>query len=221
MATSIGVTEKDFRNGAILATIAHAVWIARDPTLAVAQGWDGRNYLLNDHAGTIGTVTFGEDGLVGVFFDAKSPRSPFVSGKPYSIDPLVAGMPPALRKLAEEEALQYMIQEHEGADVPIITAAVWSERGEVVAAEPWDEVRENGGHVVRFQCMDADGALAEWGSDMSLSPEQLALARTLYERKLALGDARYTMSEEEKRILGATAGEAEARERLAAVGIDF
>ena len=221
MAQSIGVTPQDLRRGAILATIAHAIWVARDPTLAAAQGWDGRNYLLNDHAGTIGTITFADDGLVGVFFDAKSPRSPFVSGKPYSIDPMVAGMPAGLLELAEKEALQYMIQEYEGADLPIITAAIWSAADDVVAADPWAEVRENGGHVVRFQCMDTDRALAEWGADMSLSPEQIELARTLYQHKLELGDARYTLSDEEKRILAPGAGEAESRELLAAVGIDF
>jgi hypothetical protein len=45
--------------GSLLASIAHAVFVARAPFLAYSQSWDGRNYSLQDSTGSYGTTAFG------------------------------------------------------------------------------------------------------------------------------------------------------------------
>lgn len=217
----IGFTQERLRGGAILGTIAHAVWVARQPLLPAAQSWDGQNYLLDNSSGTIATVTFGNRDIFAAFFDAKSQRNPFVSGEGYTIDPYLDSVPVELLSLARSETLEFMIQEYNGADMPIITASFWSVGHNLVAAEPWVDVRENGGHILRIQLMDDENALAEWRKELQLSAQQIDLVRTLYERKRVNPDVRFTLADTEKRVLAPERGEVECREIFASIGIDF
>jgi hypothetical protein len=219
----LGFTQDRLRHGAILGTIAHAIWVARQPLLAAAQSWDGQVYLLNDSSGTLGTISFAESQLVGVFFDSHSERSPFSTGEPYALDDYLRQMPAPLAKLAHDETLRYMLQEHEGKDVPIITAALWSEGEQLVSHEAWASVRDNGGHIIRIQLMDTEDALGAWRDDMELSAAEVDLARALYERRMShpWPGSRISLSPAENLLLGAGSGVAESRELLASVGIDF
>src|SRR6266567_6201837 len=65
--------------GAVLSTIAHAVWSAPDGDPIEFVRWYGDLYLVNDWEGTLGAVAFagtrGEH-LVGAFNDSHSPRTP-------------------------------------------------------------------------------------------------------------------------------------------------
>jgi hypothetical protein len=219
---AIGFAQHRLRHGAILGTISHAVWVARNPLLAAMQSWDGRNYLLNNMSGTTGAITFEASNLVAVFFDAKSPRSPFLSGEPYNIDYCLEGMPTGLLEVAKSEALQYMLQEYEGKPIPIITAAIWSVGETLAAIEPWENVRENGGHIIRIQLeFDDEPALAEWKNDLSLSDSQVELVRAIYRRKLSSGRHRMALSPAEVVTLAPAGGESRCRDILGSIGIDF
>jgi len=216
---NLGFNPKQLRKGAIMGTIAHAIWVADDPLVAALQAWDGPHYLLNDVSGTIATITFGESGVIGVFFDAKSARNPIASSGPYSTDRYLEGMPDDLMLLAKKHTLQFMLQEYQGKEVPVVTAALWSKEGELVAVEPWEDVLENGGHIIRLQLKDDETALGEWQDNYALSGEQVGLLRSLFQRKLDSGDARLRLADAEKRLL-AGAGAEQSKDIFASIGID-
>jgi len=81
--------------------------------------------------GTWGTITFGDGRTVGVFRDEHSPRSPLGSQQPYDLAPFFAEAPAEIRVLAQDQALSYVLEEHEGIVQPIITAALWGEGGAI------------------------------------------------------------------------------------------
>jgi PIN domain nuclease of toxin-antitoxin system len=60
--------------GALLTTIAHAMWVTQYPELAYEVSWDGLFYSRQNTQGTYGTIAFVKNGLVGVFRDDRSPR---------------------------------------------------------------------------------------------------------------------------------------------------
>lgn len=175
----------DLWRGCVLSTIVHAVWLVRHPELAHEQSWDGLNYNVQDTMGSLGTVTFGTEGTVGAFFDSHSPRSPFRTGARRESSELLARMPAPLRALADGETLQYLLQEFDGEVQPIITAAFWTEADDLVAAEPWEDVLTNGGHLIQTQLLEPAAALKEWQKHYSLSPGQGELIWSLFSRKMA------------------------------------
>src|SRR5262245_39756267 len=73
------------QDGAILASLAHACFIVAKPVLSNEQYWAGRNYCVEDSAGSFGTVTFDSDKVVGAFFSAGSERNPFKSDQDYDL----------------------------------------------------------------------------------------------------------------------------------------
>src|SRR5687767_1449256 len=116
--------------GAILGTIAHAIWVAAGASLTVLQQWDGSNYNLNDVSGARGTVTFTPERLVAAFRDEHSlsrAAPPLQGTGQYAAEYYFAGAPEAAVALARAEALQYLFDTYQGVDQPVVTAAFWSE----------------------------------------------------------------------------------------------
>lgn len=199
----MAVRENDFpeaarlRPGAILASIVHAIMIAQVPEMAHEMSWDGEVYNLQDSMGSRGTVAFSEKGLVGVFFDKDSPRNPFLPGVENDFQAYFEGVPDELYSLAFDDALQYILDEYEGRDLPVITAAFWSAGERLAAVEPWPEVYKNGAHMVRIQLMETDEALAEWQREWEMPPHLVALAKSIYERKMKSAGETLTLPPED------------------------
>jgi hypothetical protein len=213
--------------GAILGAIVHAIAVTQYPEISNEQSWDGDNYNVQDSMGSRGTISFSGDDLVGVFFDDDSPRNPFNSEDDgdYDLEVFLEGMPDGLRQLARERALQYVLQDYEGAAQPIITAAFWSRGERLAAAEPWQEVFDNGAHLVRIQLMETEEAFDEWQEQYELSDEQMALARSVFERKMADPTAPLKLEGRELELLTSWAeseeGMKECRESFGEIGISL
>jgi hypothetical protein len=212
--------------GVVLGTIAHAIWVAPDATYAYSQGWDGPNYLLKDGSGDVGAITFTPEHVVAAFFDLHSDRSPHRAssrlpfGSPYHADDYFATAPDAVRRIAREETLQYLLDDCDGTVQPTITAACWSEGATLTAREPWAAVRAHAGNLIAIQTMPPEAAIAAWTENYEFNDDQIALLRGLFARRMA-ADRPIAVAEEERRVLtgDGEAGLAESRELLAAVGI--
>ena len=210
--------------GAVLGTIAHAIWVAGGASLAVLQQWDGFNYSLNDVSGARGTVTFTLERVVAAFRDEHSlsrAAPPLRGTGRYAAEYYFAGAPEAAVALAREEALQYLFDTYRGVDQPVVTAAFWSEGATLRAIEPWPAVVEHGAHLLRIQLLAPDEAVSAWEEEYELSTAHVALLRTLYERRMATPDGIVAMTSQECQALAAAGedGIEESRALLAAVGI--
>lgn len=214
-------TTSQLWEGCILATIAHAIFIAQHPELGHEQSWDGLNYNIQDSQGALGTITFGDEGTVGAFFDSHSSRNPFAAGVAADLDERFAGMPSALRALAERETLQYLLQDFDGNNVSLVTAAFWSEKTRLVAAEPWPDVISNGAHLIQFQLRPVDEAIVAWQSHYGFNATEVELLRSVYERKISTGKERVVLTDTEKEILrkGDSQGLRLSRDLLAGISI--
>lgn len=221
MPYSSDQTTSQLWEGCILATVAHAIFIAQHPELAHEQSWDGLNYNIQDSQGALGTITFGDGGTVGAFFDSHSSRNPFTSGCAADLDERFAGMPSALRALAEREALQYLLQDFQGNNVSLVTAAFWSEKTRLVAAEPWPDVISHGAHLIQVQLCPLHEAIVAWQSHYGFNATKLKLLRFVCERKMSAGKKPVALTDSEKEILreGGSQGLQLSRDLLAGVSI--
>ena len=190
----------ELRKGCVLATIAHAIFTVRSPELANEQSWDGPNYSVQDSQGALGTVTFDARVTVGAFFDAHSERNPLASGAHYDLATFLAEMPTDVRSIADEETLQYLLQEYEGATVAVITSVFWSDQDGLITPEPWEDAFANGAHLIRTQLLPPDEAIEAWRSHYELSPGQVDLLGSLFARRTA-SEVAVVMTDEDKAAL--------------------
>src|SRR5215469_7598692 len=111
--------------GAILASIAHAIFVARAPIMSHTQSWDRRNYNVQNGEGSRGTIAFAKNNeeFVGVFYLEQSKRNPLHFSSPEKFDPMqfLRGLPAALEPVARQ-ALRYVVQNVRGTKMPVITA---------------------------------------------------------------------------------------------------
>jgi hypothetical protein len=217
----LGASPTDLWRGCVLSTIAHAIFIAHRPELANEQSWDDVNYNIQDTQGALGTVTFASEGVVAAFFDSHSSRNPAASNVPYKLSARLEEMPIVMQSVAEREAFQYLIQDLNGDEVPVVTAIFWQDGERLVAAEPWNDVRRHGAHVIENQIQPADIASTAWTSHYDLSPDQTELLRSLYARKLAAVKSPIVLAREEMSELlkRGSEGIEPSRELLAGIAI--
>lgn len=208
-------------SGAILNTIAHAVWIFADPLLSYEKSWDGSNYCVQNSMGARGTVTFSDENVIGVFFDENSPRNPLRSGAEYNLLTFFRGANPELVALAQNEALQYILSEYNGTLTPIITSAFWNEGEFLTAAEPWSEVIFHGAHLIRADTLDTTSAIAELQSAYDFSSSQINFVQSLFDRKMKAPHSNILVDSKEFEILKENGDEGitESCNLLATIGI--
>ena len=124
--------------GAVLATIANALFNAGTEGGAYEHWWDGDTYYLTNSQGSRGAITFiGTRTAVGYLFTSHSPRNPFPQGQPpYDPSPWLTGMPADLQALGEARAQQYILEDYRGRTIPVFTVAFWSEGGRLIEWNP-------------------------------------------------------------------------------------
>ena len=218
--------------GAVLATIANAIFRAVDDSFVGGRTWNGSHYWLNDDQGAFGVVGFRDSmalrdwRIVALLCDSNTDRSGWEPGThPPDWRPRLAGMPADLRAWAERDLLDYMrqvpLEDGSGTLAPLITAAFWSDGDRLAANEPWSEVLKYGAHVLSTELMEFDEAVEELQGDYLLFPDQVELLVSLYERKMADPSTPVVVQREGLEVLFADGdrGLETTRDLLQAIGI--
>ena len=190
----------------MLGAVVHATMQTTCPLIILC--YSGSEYLCNDSSGTYGAATFFKDGVVGTFYDVHSSHK--MDYLMINQESFFSGMPSSHRVVAEQFALQYLLQERHGTILPIATAVFWNEGEELVAAVPWEEMMDNGGHILRMQFMDTEPALIEWQEHYQMTPAQLEFARAVFKRRMGTPGGWIELSRDEAGWLQAEAESAEA-----------
>jgi hypothetical protein len=221
--------------GAILGYLVNSIMTAQSSGFAGVCSWENQNdsitdgtgiYGANDSQGVYGAITFEGKSLVGIFYDTRSKRSPYRCPETYDVNRFFRGMSVYHRSLVERGPLQYFRELVDGTSMPSITAASWDAGAYLTAADPWEVVLAEGARLVRIELMeDLEEALAEWQYEYEMTPEQVAFARSLFQRKMARPAATILLTPAEVEFLRSTAEEPNengitaCREKLAAIGI--
>ncbi len=211
--------------GVILSTIAHAIWVAAYPLLSGEEGWDGPNYWLTNGSGAYATVTFAEQFMVAAFYDLHSTRSPtrLDASEPYDPGTYFASAPIEVWELAQRETLQYLHFDFAPQELPLVTAACWSEGEQMTAGEAWPEVVAHGAHLLDRQFLPAEQAIIAWQEIYQFADDQVRLLGELYWRKLHHSGSLTQLTRDEQYILFAygDAGRDASAAILKAIGIAF
>jgi hypothetical protein len=174
---------------------------------SISSQWNDENYIYNGGDGNYAFVTFRAGHLVATLFDHDSDRTPFHSEGESDAERFFRGLPADYRPLAEW-CLGFIHEDPQGNEVPMVTAAFWDGGEYLVATEPWEQVWEHGGHLLKCQLMEnPEEALPLWHQDFGLSAELIDLARSLFRRKMARPGAAFVLESDEAALLRAVAEE--------------
>ncbi|MFC4812915.1 hypothetical protein [Paenibacillus sp. GCM10023250] len=189
-------TREQLWKGCILASIAHAIMVAHYPEISHEHSWDGINYSVQDSAGTRGTITFHTQYCVAAFRDERSSRISSGDAGKYFLS-----APSNIVELAEEEALQYLLDDINGQSTPLITTAFWSDGEKLYSHDSFPEMLRNGGDILEIQVMDIDSAIKSWVDYYDMNVEQVKLLRSIYEKKISNPNQEMKLSEVEVALI--------------------
>lgn len=210
-------TQDELWQGCILVSIANAIFVADCPELSYEHSWDGFSYSTNNSQGSRGTISFGEN-----FFVAGMRNDHYLSDKVSAIE-YFEGAADAEKKFAEEEALQYLLDDVDGETLSSITTAFWGNKNETFSHHPFDEMMEKGGELFIFQSLDPESAFEACEEDYELTSEQLSLLRNLYYKKINNPCKKILLSQSDIEAIGATDPEGieESKTSFAEIGIEW
>ncbi|MBC1778944.1 hypothetical protein [Listeria booriae] len=187
-------------NGCMLASVAHAIMVAHFPDIANEHSWDGINYSVQDSAGMRGTITFQRGFCVAAFRDDNSTR---LEQELTKAQEYFDGAPNGLYQLAENEALQYLLDSVDGNTVPVITTAFWGHNDDFSTTDTIDSMLENGGILLERQLMPIDESFESWKDYYEMSETQMDLLHSIYARLIQNEYQTITLSKDEIEMIGA------------------
>ena len=191
----ININPKELYQGCMFAAIIHAVLVGEYPEVNHEHSWDGFNYSMNNSQGCRATITFHPQCVIAVFQDSQKIN---LSKNVYDY---INNMPKDILKIAEEEALLYVLDNINGETKPVITAAFWGTWDELYSNQSWDDILENGGYIINNQLLSHKDSLIQWDDYYGLNDGQMNLVESLFERKIIKGETEIHLDSEEMRNL--------------------
>lgn len=165
----------------VYSSIAHAVFVLKEPFFSYEQSWDGMNYSFN-YGSARGTVSFDLSNgiLAGAARDDTSARRDLYPQ--FKAAELLKNAPENVKYLAEKEAFEYLYDEVNGSTQPTATVAFWSVGGEIVIDEDIEEFRKNGGEYLFVISVTHDELREYWREQYELNAEEFDAVDLIYER---------------------------------------
>ena len=181
--------------GCILASIAHAIFVASNPDFAYEHSWDGDHYSTNDGQGCRGTVTFGPDFFVAGF------RNEEFFEETVEANDLLIEAPEKLQNIAVDDTFQYLLDDIEGVILPVVTTVLWGDDRQSFSSHQYEEMMDRGSSLLEIQASGYEGGLAYWEEYYELTERQLVLLETLYHLKIENPSQVITLSHEDIQVL--------------------
>ena len=193
----ISIQPKQLYEGCIQAAITHAIAVGMYPELNYEHSWDNMNYCMNNAQGCKATITFHKKYVIGVFQDVDKidcHKNALV---------FFDEAPEEVIKIAENETLQYVLENVNGVEKPVISAAFWGTWDKLYSLQSFDSIVENGGHIIRSQLLPFNEAMEEWRDYYDLDLKQISLIQKLFNATLGSnGEAVFLQDNEIELLYG-------------------
>ena len=188
---------RELFNGCIIASVAHAISMSRDPDFSYEQSWDGNNYSFKQLFGFEGTFTFCSSyscGAVRINQNGARLRYEYVSYYPNIINETI-----------NNECLQYLLEDFNGLIKPEFSFSFWISEKEVISL---DDEHNNLKTVLSLFLGPQKSIYDTWIRYYSLESSEISLlhyitslrlrsgSNNLYVKRSVVEDHKITISEE-------------------------
>jgi hypothetical protein len=193
-------TIEDLYSNCLLASIAHAIMVSQYPKLSNEHSWDSINYNFQNSDGIRGTITFQEEYCIAAFRDENSLRLDNLSKN--SIKKFFKNAPKKVIELAEEETLQYLLENVNNEIIPLITTCFWCVGNQLFSNDSIEDMISNGMSIIEYQMLEYNESLNKWVEYYEMNEEQITLLNNLHNKKLLSPNQLIFLSNEEKKQIG-------------------
>ena len=190
-------TKKQLWEGCMLAKIAHAVMAAHYPEFDYEHSWDGMNYGTISDDGFRGTITFGEDLVIGAFKKDYNHQTQ----KNEAAD-LLKGAPNNIIEVAQEETFLYLLENVNGETKPVVDVVFWGNDQQVFSNCSEDEFMEQTNWMLEQHLKPFEEALEFWVENYEMNGKQKKLTKILYDKKKKNPTTLFTLTEKEIKMIG-------------------
>ena len=164
----------------ILSSIAHAIFVGKEPFFSYEQSWNGNNYSFL-YGTSRGTISFD---ITGNYASgaARDDSSTIISQYPalQAID-LFEKAPTKIKELATAETLMYLFDKVEDFEGPVITAAFWHDNNTLSLDKSEEDFIKNGGEfLATVLTMDSVKLKDYWQAQYDLTTEEAELVDILF-----------------------------------------
>jgi hypothetical protein len=192
-----GWTTQQLYEGCLLASLAHAIMVAKYPEFSYEHSWDGINYNVQDGAGNRGTITFAQGTCVGAY------RAESRINEPLDHERLLNELHPNLQQLAYDETLPYLLENVSGQVKPVIITIFWAdESGVIVSPHDYLQMLDRGGNLLERQVMEHSQSVKAWQEYYDMSDEQVELMLSLFRKRISNPNEPIILTLEELALLG-------------------
>lgn len=181
----------------IMASVAHAIMVGEYPLFACEQSRDGQNYNFQNLEGVRGVISFGEE----IYVCVTQNSADYEGYDEHRIAELFYGAEEKINKLAEDEALQYVLINHNGDKIPFISTAFWKSGNTNFSNQSEAEIIEHSDNtIIPFLYSESD-AKKYWKEYYEMNDEQGKMMEDIYERRIkSKGTLKLTSNEKNKLI---------------------
>lgn len=189
--------------GCMLALSVHGVMMPEYPFILNEHRWSSGIYLTQDSQGTKGAVVFNEERklLLGLFRDFRSSRSKLALTEQYAYSHFRPA-PEEIREMAEMLFLFFEAKSGEKT-MPLVTTGFWSENGQIVSRDSYEEWTEHGGHVLSAQMMGFKEAMEYHKSLHSMDSRRADIAQRIYQERIRKPDGEVLLKKGEIEAISA------------------
>ncbi len=180
----------------IVASIAHAIMVPHFPYLAHEHSWDGPNYQIQDSQGIRGSITFQDDQVIAAF------RNEQVPVRPFAYSHFFEHAPDSIQLIAQDETLQYLLEDIDGQVRPSISTACWISHDMLYANDTWEDLLNHGASLFFKQIMDIEQAYTYWAEVNEMNETQFHLLKSLSEHKITRPQESIVLTPSEIQAIG-------------------
>lgn len=180
----------------IVASIAHAIMVGKYDLLSAEQSWQGSNYTFQNMEGVRGVISFSENYYVCVVQNSVS-YNRYAANK---ISELFHGAEKNIIELAEDEALQYMLVNYNGNNIPFISAVFWGINDNNFSNQSEKEIIKLSEKIILPFLYSEEDAKKYWGNYYEMNEAQYKMMEDIYDRRIIL-DGRINLTRDEKNRL--------------------
>lgn len=193
----MNITNEQLLSGCLLSSIAHGIMTNVHPELDYEQSWDGCNFSAIDDHGRRGTITFTDGACVGAIRDD---HGTIIRG----LDSIreYAGNPPSkIWRLAENEALQYLLDEYDCEVIPCVTTFFWCDNKGIHIGRAGKQNFQEDMSLFRVCCLPFGAAVGALQKYYDMDEVTVGLLVDLFEQKNNCLAKAIDLTEKQKSLL--------------------
>lgn len=175
----IAISFDDLYKNCIYSSIAHAVFVLKEPYFSYTQSWDEYNYSFN-YGSTRGTLSFYFDQhiVVGAARNEQSIRRNLYPN--FDASELFEKASDFVRLMAVKDPLEYLYDEIDEVVKPVASIGFWLEESDLHTQDEAKEFIDNGGEYIFVISKRFSELKSFWTDEYQLSQSELDLVDYIY-----------------------------------------